>query len=128
MELFLVIAQILALLCVSALCIYLIVVLSRVKGTLTNVEKDVKEMTTHSLPVLENMEFITSRVRSISENVDDQVAIVRHSLSSIKEVADNVVALERKVQERIEGPILETVAIISAVFKGIRTFVERVRA
>ncbi len=128
MELFLVIAQILALLCVSALCIYLIVVLSRVKGTLTNVEKDVKEMTTHSLPVLENMEFITSRVRSISENVDDQVAIVRHSLDSIKEVADNVVALERKVQERIEGPILETVAIISAVFKGIRTFVERVRA
>ncbi len=128
MDLFLVIAQILALLCVSALCIYLIVVLSRVKGTLTNVEKDVKEMTTHSLPVLENMEFITSRVRSISENVDDQVAIVRHSLDSIKEVADNVVALERKVQERIEGPILETVAIISAVFKGIRTFVERVRA
>ncbi len=128
MELFLVIAQILALLCVSALCIYLIVVLSRVKGTLTNVAKDVNEMTTHSLPVLENMEFITSRVRSISENVDDQVAIVRHSLGSIKEVADNVVALERKVQERIEGPILETVAIISAVFKGIRTFVERVRA
>jgi uncharacterized protein YoxC len=123
-----VIAQILALLCVSALCIYLIVVLSRVKGTLTNVEKDVKEMTTHSLPVLENMEFITSRVRSISENVDDQVAIVRQSLGSIKEVADNVVALERKVQERIEGPILETVAIIAAVFKGIRTFVERVRA
>lgn len=128
MELFLVIAQILALLCVSALCIYLIVVLSRVKGTLTNVAKDVNEMTTHSLPVLENMEFITSRVRSISENVDDQVAIVRHSLGSIKEVADNIVALERKVQERIEGPILETVAIISAVFKGIRTFVERVRA
>ena len=128
MELFLVIAQILALLCVSALCIYVIVVLSRVKGTLTNVAKDVNEMTTHSLPVLENMEFITSRVRSISENVDDQVAIVRHSLGSIKEVADNIVALERKVQERIEGPILETAAIISAVFKGIRTFVERVRA
>ena len=128
MELFLVIAQILALLCVSALCIYLIVVLSHVKGALTNLEKDVKEMTSLSLPVLENMEFITSRVRSISENVDDQVTIVRQSLGSIKEIADNVVALERKVQERIEGPILETVAIISAIFKGIRTFVERVRA
>jgi len=127
-ELFLVIAQILALLCVSALCIYLIVVLSHVKGALTNLEKDVKEMTSLSLPVLENMEFITSRVRSISENVDDQVTIVRQSLGSIKEIADNVVALERKVQERIEGPILETVAIISAIFKGIGTFVERVRA
>jgi uncharacterized protein YoxC len=127
-EVFLVIAQILALLCVSALCIYLIVVLSHVKGALTNFEKDVKEMTSLSLPVLENMEFITSRVRSISENVDDQVIIVRQSLGSIKEIADNVVALERKVQERIEGPILETVAVISAIFKGIRTFVERVRA
>jgi uncharacterized protein YoxC len=127
-ESFLVIAQIVALLCLSALCIYLIVVLLRVRDILTTVEKDLKEMTSRALPVLENLEFITARVRSISESIDDQVMIVRESIASVKQIADNVVELERRVQDRIEGPILDTVAFAAAVFKGVRTFIERVRA
>lgn len=128
METTLVVAQIIALLCLSALCIYLIVVLLRVKGMLDTVEKDLKEMTSRALPVLENMEFITSRVKSITENVDDQVMIIRESIGSVREIADNLVELERRVQDKIEGPILDTVAFIAAIFKGVRTFVERVRA
>lgn len=128
MESFLVIAQIFALICVSGVCIFLIVVLLRVRNLLTSFEKDFKEMTSRTLPVLENMEYITSRLRSITESIDDQVMIVRDSIGSMKEIADNIVALERRVQERIEGPILDTIAFIAAVFKGVRTFFERVRA
>lgn len=127
MELVLVIAQIVALLCLSALCIYMIVVLLRVRDIMANVEKDVKEITSRAVPVLENMEYITSRVKSITDSIDDQVAAVRESIGSIKMIADNVVDLERRVQERIEGPILETVGFVSAVFKGVRTFLDRVR-
>lgn len=127
MESLLVVAQILALLCLSALCVYLIVVLLRVRDILVDVEKDLKEMTARALPVLENVEFITARVKSITENIDDQILIVRESIASVKQVADNVVDLERKVQERIEGPILETVAFVAAVFRGVRTFMDRVR-
>jgi len=127
-ESFLVVAQILALLCVSGVCIYLIVVLLRVKELLSGFEKDMKEMTSRALPILENMEYITSRVKSITESIDDQVLIVRESVGSMKEIADNIVALERKVQERVEGPILDTIGFIAALFKGVRTFFERVRA
>ena len=128
METLLVVAQIVALLCLSALCVYLIVVVLRVRDLLVSVEKDMKEMTSRALPVLENLEFITSRVKSITESVDDQVMIVRESIASMKQVADNVVELERKVQDRIEGPILDSVAFAAALFKGFRTFLERVRA
>jgi uncharacterized protein YoxC len=124
----LVIAQIIALLCLSALCIYMIVVLLRIRDIMQNVEKDVKEMTSRALPVLENMEYITSRVKSITENVDEQLTLVRGSILSVKQIADNVVDLERRVQERLEGPILETVAFVSAVFRGVRTFIDRARA
>lgn len=127
MESVLVIAQILALLCLSALCVYLIVVLLRVRDILSAVEKDFKEMTTRALPILENMEYITARVKSITENIDEQVMIVRESISSVKEIADSVVALERKVQDRIEGPILDTVAFVASVFNGVRTFLDRIR-
>jgi uncharacterized protein YoxC len=127
-ETFLLVAQILSALCVAVLCVYLIVVLIRVREVLTSVERDLKDMTSKAVPILENMEFITSRVKSITESIDDQVIVVRESIGSLRQVADNVVELERRVQERIEGPILDTVAFIAAVFKGVRTFVERVRA
>lgn len=124
----LVIVEILALLCLSAVCIYLILVLMRLRDMLVGVEKDLKEVTSRVVPVLENMEFITARLKSITENIDDQVMIVRDSISSVREIADNIVALEQKVQERIEGPILDSVAFVAALLKGVRTFFERVRA
>ena len=124
----LVIVEIVALLCLSAVCIYLILVLVRLKDMLGGMEKDLKEVTTRILPVLENMEFITARVKSITENIDDQVMIIRDSIGSVREIADNIVAIERKVQERIEGPILDSVAFVAALIKGVRTFFDRVRA
>lgn len=122
------IAEILALLCVSALCVYLIVVLARVKETVGHVEKDVKDLAAHALPILENTEYITARLKSVAENMDDQMLTVRESIASIREIADNVVALERKIQERIEGPVLDGVSYLSAIVTGIRTFIQRVRA
>ena len=128
MELALVIAQIVALLCLSALCVYMIVVLLRVRDILGNVERDIRDIASRALPVLDNMEYITARVKGVTDSIDDQVSAVRDSIASVKQVAENVVEMERRVQERIEGPILETVAFVSAVFKGVRTFLDRVRA
>jgi len=106
----------------------MIVVLLRVRDILGNVERDIRDIATRALPVLDNMEYITARVKSVTDSIDDQVSAVRDSIASIKQVAENVVDLERRVQERIEGPIIETVAIVSAIFKGVRTFLDRVRA
>jgi uncharacterized protein YoxC len=128
MESVLVIAQILALLCLSALCVYLIVVLIRLRDVLSGFEKDMKELTTRAIPVLDNMEYITGRVRGITDSIDDQLTSVRESLASVRNIAENVMAFERRVQERVEGPILEGVAVIAGVFKGLRAMVERFRS
>jgi len=125
---FLVIVEIIALLCLSSVCIYLLIVLVRLKDMLSGMEKDLKEITDRTLPVLDNMEFITARVKSITENIDDQVMTVRDAIGSVREISDNIVALERKVQEHIEGPILDSVAFVAAFIKGVRTFLDRVRA
>jgi uncharacterized protein YoxC len=123
----LLVAEIVLFLCLAALCIYLIIILLRLRRAIDTVEKDFKEMTTRAIPLLENMEFITARVKSITENIDDQVMTVRDSIASVKGIADNVVALERRIQERIEGPILDTVAFAAAIISGVRTLIERLR-
>jgi uncharacterized protein YoxC len=127
-ESFLVVMQIIALGCLSVLSVYLITVLVRVRTILTGVEKDLKELSAHAIPVFENLEVITEKIKNITESIDDQVEMVKHSISSIKEIADNIVNFERRVQDRIEEPLLETVSVFAAVFKGVRTFVDRLRS
>ncbi|MGA9116349.1 MAG: hypothetical protein WB626_06205 [Bacteroidota bacterium] len=128
MPIVLTVALIIALLSLSAVCIYLLLLLTRVREILGTAEKDMRELMARAVPVLENMEFVTARLKSISESIDDQVMMIRDSVGSVREVADNIVALERKVQQSMEGPILETVAFVAAVLKGVRAFLHRVRA
>ena len=101
------ITEIIALLSFTVLCFYLITVLVHFKKTLGEVEKDVKDISTRVVPILENTEYVTTRLKSIAESIDDQVLTVRDSIASIRQVADNIVELERRVQDRIEGPLLE---------------------
>lgn len=95
---------------------------------LVGLEETLSEFSNKTIPVLENLEAITARLKTISENIDDQVMAVRDSFSAIRSVADNVLDLERQIQEQVEGPILETVAFVAAIVKGLRTFFARVRA
>jgi len=126
-ETILIIAQILVLVCLSALSIYLIIVLVRVRSSLEEFEKSWHQIATKSAPVLENLEVITRKAKEISTSIDDQVEMVRSSVRSAKEIVDNVVLFERRVQQELEGPVLEGVAWVAAVYKGIKTFFEKLR-
>jgi uncharacterized protein YoxC len=120
--------QILALLSLSALCIALIVLVLRLKDFITVVEKDIHEVSGRTVPVLDNLESITTRVKGMTEQVEDQVQMITDSFSSVRAIADNIVDMERRIQERIEGPILESLGTVAAIIRGVRTFVQRVRA
>lgn len=128
MDTLLLTVQILALLSLSALCIALIVLVVRLKDFVTVVERDVHEISGRAIPVLDNMEVITTRVKGMTEHVEDQLAALTESFSAVKAIADNIVDLERRVQARVEGPLLESLGTIAAVIKGARTFVQRLRA
>jgi uncharacterized protein YoxC len=127
MEGFASVVQVLANLSVIALCAFLVAFLVRLKGTLQALEKDVRDLTTRAMPILDNVEVITEKIRNIADNIDDQVELVKDSINSIREIANNVVDLERRIQERIEEPVLETVGTIAAVLKGVRAFFVRLR-
>lgn len=124
----LIIAEILALLSVTALCVYLVIVLVRLRQLIGQVEKDVREISARALPILDNTEYVTSRLKSIAESIDDQVLTVRESIESVRQIADNIVELERRIQDRIEGPILDGLSFVTALIKGVRAFKRRIRS
>ncbi len=119
--------QIILVLSLAGLAIYLVIVLAKVKTLLIQIESDVKNVSARVIPVLENMEVITSKLRSITANFDDQMTIVKSSVQSIKEIADSIVEFERRVQDRIEAPVLEVAGILGSVVRGIAAFINRLR-
>ena len=92
METFRSIIETIALISASALCIYLIVVLVRLKEVLILLQRDLSEIGAKAKPVFENLEVITDKLKSASGKIDDQVGLVRGSLESVKNAADNIVA------------------------------------
>ena len=119
--------QIILVLSLAGLAIYLVVVLAKVRTLLVQIESDVKNVSARVIPVLENMEVITSKLRSITANFDDQMMIVKSSVQSIKEIADSIVEFERRVQDRIEAPVLEVAGMLGSVVRGVAAFINRLR-
>lgn len=124
-ESFLLIAQILVLLSLSALAIYLVVVLSKVKDMLSTVEIQIKEVGARAIPVLENMEALTSKFRTITESIDDQMSLVRTSLQTLRDVTENISRFERKLQDQIEAPVMEVASVVGGFISGVASFLNR---
>lgn len=120
METVLQLVQLIALISLTALCVYLIVILSRLR-------RDLADFSQRSKPVLENLAFITEKLKSTAQKIDDHVDIVKGSLNSLKNVADNVLMLEERVQQRLEEPILQVASIIGAIVSSVGVFFERFR-
>jgi uncharacterized protein YoxC len=125
-ESFLLIAQILVLLSLSALAIYLVVVLSKVKDMLNTVEINIKEVSARAIPVLENMEALTAKLRTITDSIDDQMSLIRTSLQTLRDVTENISRFERKVQDHIEGPIMEVASVVGGFISGVANFLHKV--
>ncbi len=119
METLLTAAQVLALLSAAALCIYLIVVLVKLRGVLTLLEKDLADLGQHAKPVLENLEFITARLKSVATTIDEHVSVTRGSLESVKQVVDNILDFEQRIQRILEEPVIRIGSLISAVIDRI---------
>lgn len=122
----LIIAQIIILLSLSALAIYLIVVLSRLRELLGTVDTNLKQITAKTLPTLDNLEVITTKLRTIVENFDEQIVAVKQSVDTIKGIAENVAAFERRVQDAIESPIMEVMNTLGGIIRGFTAFFSRI--
>lgn len=120
MALILALAQVLALLSVSVLCIYLVMTLRQIRQELSEFFQRVK-------PVLENMTFITERLKSAATKIDEQADIIKGSLQSFRLVAENVLIFERRIRQQLEEPLMQVSSIIGAVVSSVTNLFGRFR-
>jgi hypothetical protein len=124
-ETFLTIAQITVLVLLSCVAIYAVIVLMRLRDLLGTIDTNLKQVATRAIPTLDNLEAITRKIRMIVDNFDEQIAMLKSSVDTLKSVADNVAAFERRVQDAIESPIMEVMNTIGGVVRGFTSFFNR---
>jgi len=117
------IAEVLALLSLSALCVYLIVTLMRMNGLFASIQQDVAELTKAVKPVLENLGSVSERLKSITAKVDDQVLLFRESFESMKRMVDNVEEFEQRLIGQIEEPVSRISSLIGAILSKLIGYV-----
>jgi len=127
-ESLLTIAKLLALLSATALCVYLIVVLVRFKDVLALLQKDLAMLSERSRPVFDNLEIITSRLKSVATTLEEHVSVTRGSLEAVREMAENVLAFERRIQESLEEPVLRVTSLLAAIIDRITSRISRSRS
>ena len=123
------IAEIILFVVLAILGIYLISSVKKINRAADNIDKTVEKMGQNFddlkiklEPLLDNAGVIQSDIMEITSNVKGQVAKVDGIVDSFRDTADSIIKFEQKAQREIEGQVFETINLISAITKGVKTF------
>ena len=110
---------ILALFSASALCIYLIVVLTRFNAFLQILQRELVDLNKNLKPILENINTMTDKLRLIASKVDEQVNMVQGVFVAFKRMTENVTRFEERFQQMLEEPLLRVSALFGNVINRV---------
>jgi hypothetical protein len=99
----------------------------RVADASERLEASVAETARLAKPVFENLADVTGNIRRATGSLEAQMASLRGAFEAISGMAINVVEFERQVQDRIQGPILDSAGFLAALLRGLTTFIRAVR-
>jgi uncharacterized protein YoxC len=95
--------------------------------TLLQLRRTAKSM--ENLPgILTNIDEITTNLTHITQSFKTQVEGFQNVVDKIQDVAEDVVQFERSIRNEVGSPIIDTIANITAVLKGIRAFLDTLRS
>lgn len=131
METILAIFQIIALAALAALCIALIRGVKRALALFDKTSHSLDEMTTlmrsiegNLTPVVRTLDATLKQtgetVGRIDRELENASAIVQH----FRAIAGRVDDLERRLQQKIEGPLMQAASLVSGLSKAVIAFSE----
>ncbi|MBL8008285.1 MAG: hypothetical protein JNJ56_12205 [Ignavibacteria bacterium] len=107
--------------------IFLFRVISSVKNLTDRVGKFSGEFSDIKPKILETIEKVnklSENVNSVVTKVNENVDVLETVVYKVKDTADSIIEFEKKIHQRIEPPVMETLSTITAVSAGIKTFID----
>ena len=102
--------------------LFLIPVLLQIRRAAREVEKLAESARLQIAPVSHDLTMISQEATNILKTVRKQVDKVDESVSAVRDAAIRIREFEEEIQRRIEEPLIELAALVSAVTKGVEAF------
>lgn len=133
MENVLLISGIVGIIALIVVCIFVVSAIRRLNDVLLELRETVGESKRMIAEVNRNLPqtFATlnqtgEQLQSTLKNVDVQVGQLGQGLEQFKEIGTRINGLEAKLQDKIEGPLMQAAGVVSGISKAITTFVNGV--
>ncbi|MFQ5637301.1 MAG: DUF948 domain-containing protein [bacterium] len=102
--------------------IFIIVALFKAVKAFTEAQKLMEMVRLQLAPITHDVTQILSDVRSIVRSAEKEMGKVGESISAVRDTTRSIQEFEALLQERIEKPLLDMTAVLSALVKGGRVF------
>lgn len=106
----------------SALCVALIIYLSRITNSIKAIEESIKDLSSQFKPLIASTTSLSEKLNRISEKASEPVEAVNGIVSEIKDRVDQILEFEEKLRDGIERPASEILNTLAAVSNGVKTF------
>jgi len=119
--------QVLLLASASALCIALIVYVSRITKSFEKIHADISRMADEIHPILDTLDSLAQSINKITTRAEEQIKTVAWIIDTVKLRVVSLLEVERKIKDGIDGPIQTLTTNLNAVKKGVAAFVQRLK-
>lgn len=80
-----------------------------------------------NLPVLlQSVEALSAQATKTLDNADQKLTVLGDSLEQFREVSRRINTLEHRLQEKIEGPLMDAAKVVAGVTRAIKTFADAI--
>ncbi|MFM7773732.1 MAG: hypothetical protein ACKOAG_00710 [Candidatus Kapaibacterium sp.] len=97
-----------------------------VRETVGETKRMIAEVNRNLPQTFETLNRTGEQLQSTLKNVDVQVGQLGQGLEQFKEIGTRINGLEAKLQDKIEGPLMQAAGVVSGISKAITTFVNGV--
>lgn len=114
------IVTLIALLIVSALCVYLFITLKKLNRSIDVLSADVHRLIDSTIPMIEELQDASKKLNRIAADAENHMTDFNQFVSSTK---TKVSSLSAKVKEGSnQNPVLNLIKNLNAISKGISSF------
>lgn len=104
----------------AALCVYLIVTLSKLNKSVEVLQKDVHNLIEKTIPVMENLEEVTGKFNRVATEAEERWMDLNSAIETAK---DKVSRFSLKSSSgRSDNPVHQLIKNLTAVVKGVSAF------
>lgn len=127
MNLFLVIVAIITLGAFAAMCISIIGFLGKAKSfldrtslSLQMMQKTMDEVSRKIEPTIELTNLTLKKTTDSLERLDNQLDVLNGTVHNVDDMISRVTTLQKKVQDKVEEPIMKTASFIAGISKAVQ--------